>query len=162
MSPGVLIDVDVLGWLASLRTPGEKIRAALERCRGQGVRILHGDYGVQVVGDSGWIVDPRRRPAGVNVLGAVCVAFQPLVSTLDPLLAAAATLEVTTVFAEGVQDGFDNVLPERPPSRAARRLYLDGTDLGHEIRHELTQRCEACGSRHFRADACPLCEERCR
>jgi hypothetical protein len=160
----IVKDTEVIAaFLESARTPVDRIRAAIAWLghHHPQLRILTGEYGV-IPGMFAWQPDTRRRPGGVSPLGAVVLAYQPPVGgdLPDP---AAKVLGVAIQYAEGFADGFDNepsghfLRPEYPISR---RSYCQGLEAGYALRFELTQQCPSCGSRHFNADPCPLCEER--
>lgn len=163
--PAVLLDVDVSSWLASLRTPHERIRAAVERCRAQGVRVvmLCEHHGVTLAPGGGWHVDHRARPPGVSLAGAVCIAFQGVIETDEPTadvtLAAADILGTSAPWVDGLLDGFGNQLAAVTYRGSARDLYRSGLDAGHDFRRELGTLC-SCGTRHFKDEACPLCDLR--
>lgn len=155
----LVTDLDVVqAQLRAARIPLDKIRAAIELARLNGIRILHGDYGV-IAGGFDWMLDRRRRPEGVHPLGALVLAYQPPVGT-DMPEPAAQVLEVGLAYVQGFADGFDRTPDTTPIGSVAKRLYGDGLEAGFELRFELTRRCGRCGSRHFRQDQCYLCEER--
>lgn len=159
MNLRAVTDRDVLlAYLSSAKTPLERVRGAIKWATEQvGVRILHGDYGV-IASAGGWEVDERRRPVGVSPLGAVVLAYQPDKSRDLPDPAAEA-LGVSIHWAEGLADGFDKELTAHYLGSLARQQYLQGVEAGFALRFELTTNCSRCGSRHFKADRCPLCEE---
>jgi hypothetical protein len=149
-----------MGPVRPISGPLEAIRVSVAAAQAAGVRILHGDWGV-LFGELSeeWVVDPLRRPMGVSPLGAVVLYFQPGGPNTMPDPAAAA-LGVGLAWADGFSDGFDGEASGYYLGQLNKRLYLAGLEAGMEFRFELTVRCPACGTRHFRSDPCPLCEER--
>jgi hypothetical protein len=154
----LVTDGEVLAaYLEGAREPLDRIRAAVRWAESQGLRILHGDYGV--LPRLEWRVDPGRRPHGVSPLGAVVLAYQPPTGPDMPEPAAIA-LRVPIHWAEGFADGFDREITTRTLGPLTRRRYLEGHEAGAELRIEMTTRCRRDGVRHFKADECPVCEER--
>lgn len=146
---------------ASERHAYEMILAAVAEAERLGIRITHGDWGVIYGELSGeWVVDQKRRQGpGVTPLGAVVLAHQPA-GGIDMPHPAAEVLGVRIAWAEGFSDGFDAEASAFFLGSADRHAYLDGLEAGMELRFALTVRCDVCYTRHFRANACPLCLER--
>lgn len=144
-------------YLEGAKDPLDRVRASVRWVETLGLRILHGDYGVLPCLE--WRPDPRRRPHGVSPLGAVALAYQPPVK-LDVPEASAIALGVPLPWAEGFADGFDREIATRALGPLERRRYLEGHEAGAELRIEMTVRCRRDGSRHLKADPCPVCEDR--
>src|SRR5438105_3205110 len=89
-------------------TPLDKLRAAIAEMERRGIRILHGERGVEGSVISGeWSVLTNRRPIGVSPLGAVLLHVQPDASRQDIADHAAQALGAGIAWVEGFADGFD-------------------------------------------------------
>lgn len=162
MSPGISMAMSVTGWASDARIPAKKIMAAIERCEGQGISLCYGDHGVSASLLGGWQQD-RRAIFGVNLVGAVVLAFQPEAAEHeahpDPMLAAALALQVPAAYVHGMVDGWERaVQSETWLSNVHRSHYLNGYEAGMEGRFTATTLCD-CGTRRFRSEPeCPSCE----
>src|SRR4051812_6706256 len=151
------------GWNRPTGTPQEKVFAALLRVREQGVGLRFGDFGVsmrrlQVVG---W----HRTNMGVNLVGAVLLAFQPEAlpdsdcAHEDPVEAAARALEGPPAFVAGMSDGWERAAHSREWLGSVHKgVYLNGYETGMFARFRETTVC-SCGTRRFLVErTCPSCD----
>jgi hypothetical protein len=161
--------MSVRGWARETRTPRQRITAALLRLRAQGIALRWGDYGVALRPlvtplATGW---QRSSLLGVNLIGAVLLAYQPERAPEDdngahedPTIAAARALGVPLAYVEGLADGWDRAAHSADwLSHINRAAYLDGYEAGMEARFRETVVC-GCGTRRFRSElTCPSCDE---
>jgi hypothetical protein len=152
VSPKIGISVALRGWRRATRTPTAKVNAALIRMRGQHIELRYGDHGVLPCPFAGgWCLDRMAVPRGVNIIGAVLLAFQPEAAGDDPQAAAAEALEVSAAWVEGLADGWD-CEPQSQVllSGSGRGDYRQGYEAGMEARFRATVVCPDCGARRFR------------
>jgi hypothetical protein len=164
MSPRLHRVFSVLGWALGTETPARMVHASLLRMKAQRIPLRWGEPGVTfrpLV--AGWHLSHAR---GVNVVGAVLLAFPPELTedavieaaAPDPIEHAARTLGVQHAFVAGLDDGWHR---EPHPSSWLRNIrredYLAGYETGMEARFRATTVC-ACGVRRFLgAPVCATC-----
>lgn len=136
--------------LAAARRPIDRVRAAVAVVEGQGIHVRAGaehNVGKHEV-THGWVIDrPRRR--SVSIVGAICLAMQP-VDGDEVEDAAASALECSADWLSGLRDGWEGDAQTTLLDGASRSLYLDGVRAGHLLFGEVTIECEACGARRYR------------
>ena len=140
--------------------PADRLRAAVGLVNAQGIRVRAG-INPQVVArhriTGTWRLESRERPRAASLLGAVCLAFQPLTGG-EVQEGAAAALEASWDWICGVCDGFEGEASTILLAGASRALYLDGVREGHLVFAEVHQRCLDCGAWMHRLDSeCSAC-----
>jgi hypothetical protein len=161
MSPKIGMSLATRGLLKDRSTPAAKVNAAIQIMRDTGVPLAFGDYGVEPCPFAGgWCLERRRRTAGVNVVGALLLALQPEREDGhdDPGVAAAAALDVSLGYVDGLCDGWDcDRQSEHWLGNLFAAEYLVGYEAGMEARFRATDVCH-CGARRFRSEeTCPGC-----
>jgi hypothetical protein len=163
VSPKIGISLGLGGWAAPLRTPAQRVAAALLRVRDQGIPLCWGEHGVlyrPLLG--GW---HRSSGLGVSLVGCVVLAFQPdrapasNAAHEDPETAAARALAVPIAYVAGLRDGWDRAAHSFEWLGSVHRAaYLNGYEAGMEARFRETRVC-GCGTRRFADErACPGCD----
>jgi hypothetical protein len=164
MSPKTGVSIDIRGAIdGERRTPRMKVVAAVAQARGTGLPLRFGDAGVERGEFSpAWKVDRKAIPGGVSLAGAVLLALQPESSPDEDTGAVLArALGVPLAFAEGLGDGWDMVaMSTYWTGGEASQHYVNGFELGAEVRFMATMVCSTCSTRRFKGDGdrCPGCD----
>lgn len=159
MSPKIGMKLDARPYAATSLRPLDRVRMAINVVESQGMRVtLDDDHGVgrhKITG--GWIADGPYRPRRVSLLGAICLALQPMSGdTVEG--GAACALEVSADWLWGLWDGFQNGVQVSILQGPAGELYLDALRGGHMVFAEVTTECPECGERrHRREHECHAC-----
>ncbi len=107
--------------------------AAMQRAR---VWMRCGDPGV-LAGMFSWRIDRHQQRRGVSLAGAVLLHLQPEPAEGEgPLEAAARALGVSLAWVEGAEAGWCAELMDTAwLARADADLYMDGCEVGAQVRH---------------------------
>lgn len=159
MSPGIGISIPIP--FPEKRTPRQMVMAALAETRAAGIPLCFGPDRLGVVGGaftSRWVLD--RKSPGVTVVGAALLGLQPeFRPDEDPAGALARTLGVELAVVEGINDGWSMVpMSSYWTGPATVQRYVNGFEIGAELRFTVTLVCRRCNHRRFRDELrCPEC-----